>query len=232
MTDLVLAVDAAAGACSACLRAGGVTSVLRTEARARGHAERLPVQVQEIFAETGWRPKDVRRVVTTIGPGSFTGVRTGVAFARAFAAALGPPDARPPVFGVTTLACLAWAARRGAPNVAVAALMDARRGQVYAQAFAPGGAELNEPAVLGLEEARAYLTEALAGREYVSVGSGAALVGGYYAARALEDVTQPNAEAAAALANVEDMLRPPTPLYLRPPDAKEQGPAPFAPRAA
>jgi tRNA threonylcarbamoyladenosine biosynthesis protein TsaB len=87
-----------------------------------GHAaQRALVLVDEVIAYAGYEPRDVAQIVVGCGPGSFTGLRIGIASARGLALALGVPCA-----GVSTLAALA----AGAPGAV--ALIDARRGELFA----------------------------------------------------------------------------------------------------
>jgi tRNA threonylcarbamoyladenosine biosynthesis protein TsaB len=87
-----------------------------------GHAaQRALVLVDEVLARAGREARDVGQIVVGCGPGSFTGLRIGIASARGLALALGVPCA-----GVSTLAALA----AGAPGAV--ALIDARRGELFA----------------------------------------------------------------------------------------------------
>jgi len=105
----------------------------------RLHAERLLPAVDRLLALADTTLGAVGAFAVSIGPGSFTGLRIGLATVKAFAL-----DERRPVAGVPTLAALA-AAAAGAPGP-VAALLDARRGEVYAAACAYPGEPL--PSVL------------------------------------------------------------------------------------
>lgn len=145
------------------------------------------------------------RVAVTVGPGSFTGLRVGLAFAKGLGAALDIP-----VVGVGVLEALA------APHPGlVFAALDARRDQVYLQGFDDGRA-LMAPDVLPLGVAAARLAELSAGRGFAIVGSGGPLLDP--AARLLPaDGCDPVAVARLGAAAA---VRPPRPLYLRAPDAK------------
>jgi tRNA threonylcarbamoyladenosine biosynthesis protein TsaB len=98
----LLAIDTALGACAAAITADGSLLARRSEAMTRGHAERLAPLVAELAEEAGVAFKDLDRIVVTTGPGSFTGVRVGLAFARSLALALARP-----CIGVTTIEALA-----------------------------------------------------------------------------------------------------------------------------
>lgn len=100
-TGVVFACDTTLDACSVALVRGGETWAL-SEKMQRGQAERLAPMAAEVCALAGLKWADVARIVVTTGPGSFTGVRVGLSFARALALALNVPCA-----GVSTLEALA-----------------------------------------------------------------------------------------------------------------------------
>jgi tRNA threonylcarbamoyladenosine biosynthesis protein TsaB len=104
------------------------------------HAARLLVLVERLLAEAGVRWDDVGRIAVGAGPGGFTGLRIGIATARALAQATGLP-----LVPVSSLAVLAAGA--GDPDGAIAAVLDARRGEVFAGVYA-GRRELMAPAAL------------------------------------------------------------------------------------
>jgi tRNA threonylcarbamoyladenosine biosynthesis protein TsaB len=139
----VLAFDTSGPALSAAAAESGGRGVLawRREELARGHAERLLPMLREVLAGVGWGWADVGLVAVTRGPGSFTGLRAGVAVARALGLSLGCP-----VLGLGTLEVVAHAAAgAGRPLLAV---LDARRGEVYAQRFAADGSAEGPPELL------------------------------------------------------------------------------------
>jgi tRNA threonylcarbamoyladenosine biosynthesis protein TsaB len=91
------------------------------------------VTMGEVLAEAGCTPGQVDAVAASVGPGSFTGVRIGVAAAAGFCRATG---AR--AVPVGTLEGIAWAAREsdwGVPETWILASVDARRGEVYAALY-------------------------------------------------------------------------------------------------
>lgn len=96
----VLAIDTALNACSVALIENGAVLAMLSEPMQRGHAERIAPMAQEVMGQTAFSTID--RIVVTTGPGSFTGVRVGLAFARATALAL-----EVPCVGVSTLEALA-----------------------------------------------------------------------------------------------------------------------------
>ena len=99
----VFACDTTLDACSVALVSGDKSFSLSQNMQ-RGQAERLAPMAREALAQAGLKWRDVSRIVVTTGPGSFTGVRVGLSFARALALAL-----KLPCLGVSTLEALALA---------------------------------------------------------------------------------------------------------------------------
>ena len=175
----VLAFDTATPATVAALAevAGSDAPTLRIELRddpepgARpGHARRLLLMIGELLAAGGgWESVD--RLAVGVGPGTFTGLRIGIATAHALASARGIP-----LVGVSTLRSVALAASTPAGGAGVLGLLDARRGQLFAAGWDPGSdPRCNppslEPSVLD-PEALAGAVSAL-GRSPLAVGDGA-----------------------------------------------------------
>ena len=109
------------------------------------HGERLLGLVDALFTRAGWSKRDLELVACSIGPGSFTGVRVGVATAKGIALALDLP-----IVGIGSLDAMAhaYAARRDGdvdPQRAIVALLDARKGEVFWSAHADDGALLAGP---------------------------------------------------------------------------------------
>jgi tRNA threonylcarbamoyladenosine biosynthesis protein TsaB len=205
---IVLALDTCLFACSAAVVRDGELLARRIDPMARGHQERLAPLVQEVMAEAGLGFEALDRIGVTVGPGSFTGLRVGLAFAKGLSAALSIP-----AVGVGSLEALAqpFSGR-------VLAVLDAKRGQVYLQAFEDGAA-LSAPDALPLEIAAARVVEFA---PQVMVGTGAPLLAAVRPAARIEplDHTDPLAVALVAAARAPV---PPRPLYLRAPDAKLPG---------
>jgi len=220
----MLAFDTCFDGCSACvaeLRDGDVRVLgARSERFEAGHAERLVPMIGEAMHEAAISFDSIRRIAVTIGPGTFTGTRIGIAAARALALATGAETV-----GVSSLAVMAEVARRKVDARLLAVAVDARRGEVYVEVFGPpGAADASGPALLPLDAA----AQVGAPEPIVYVGSAAEAVaaiavGAGRGAKALLPDLVPDAVALAALA-----ARMPAselalvPLYLRPPDAKPQ----------
>lgn len=226
----VMVIDTALGACVAGVFTGEADAAppyalgLRAEVMAKGHQERLGGLARDAAAEAGGFG-GIDRIGVTVGPGSFTGLRVGLAFALGLGAALDRP-----VIGVSTLDALAASAPIGG---LVAAVIDARRDQVYARLFRDG-APLGEAEALPLEIARDRILAAAGDARSTLIGSGAALLAETFpelAGAALYPLPAPTPEAVAALTLAADpATSPPQPLYLRAPDATPPSRLPGQPR--
>ena len=141
----LLGFDTATTACSAALWVGGsVTAHRRIEEGGR-HAEALVPMLREVAAEGGATLGEVDRFAVTIGPGSFTGIRIGLATARGLALAR-----ERPLIGLSTLEVLAAGVPESERDGPILAALDAGRGRLYAQIFDHALRPLCEPeAVLG-----------------------------------------------------------------------------------
>lgn len=205
---IVLGLDTALGACQAAVLEGSQVLAVLSEPMQRGHQERLAGMVGEVMNEAGVRFADLDRLGVTVGPGSFTGVRVGLAFAKGLALALGLPLA-----GMGTLRALAVSVDG---EDKVAAVIDAKRGQLYLQSFL-GGAPLDEPRALAVESAYEHLGIAA---PRIVVGPGAHLLEGLPGAKILAmDAPDPRVVARFAAAEAGPIAGP-RPLYLRAPDAR------------
>ncbi|HVM63632.1 MAG TPA: tRNA (adenosine(37)-N6)-threonylcarbamoyltransferase complex dimerization subunit type 1 TsaB [Acidimicrobiales bacterium] len=205
---------------------GGHEGVLASfhAARGRRHAETLTPAIAFICEHAEIELKEVGAVAVDVGPGLFTGLRVGVATAKALAQAL-----RAPMIGLSSLDLLAYPQRQ--TRRLIAAVIDARRGEVFAAFYrkVPGGVQrVSEPTVARPEEVAADLEAR--GEECLLVGDGAvryaalfsdvsraepASVGAAYpSAAALVELAQPRALR-------EEFVQPweVQPLYLRAADA-------------
>lgn len=215
----LMVIDTALGACTAAVFDGDRPLAVRQEMMSKGHQERLGGLARDAIAASGLTFDDLDRIGVTVGPGSFTGLRVGLAFALGLGAALDRP-----VVGVSALDALA---ADGGSGLVLAAI-DGRRGQVYARLFRDGR-PLDEARALGLDEVRAAIAvERLADEPVRVVGSGAALLAddGFQ----IDDRAAPSPEALARLARAASPDEPACPLYLRAPDATPPSRKPGAPR--
>lgn len=206
---IVLGLDTCLSACAVAVLDGERVLAHASHPMDRGHQERLGPLVREAMVDAGLGFGRLERIGVTVGPGSFTGLRVGLAFAKGLGAALNAP-----VAGVGALEALAASAPEGLTLAAI----DARRGQIYLQAFRDGVA-LMAPDALEIGTAMARAAEFYSGEPVTLVGSGAALL-----AEALPDARllqavgcDPQAVARIAAGRA---LVPARPLYLRAPDAR------------
>jgi tRNA threonylcarbamoyladenosine biosynthesis protein TsaB len=227
-----LAIDTCFAACSVAVSwsdgTGQTVRVSRCERMEKGHAERLIPMIGEVMAGAPFGLDQIERIVVTEGPGTFTGVRIGIAAARALSLATG---AR-----VETMSSLELMVRtalgRGDVPVAgqdIAVAVDARRDELYFQLFDGNGlGALTEPLLVTPENAVALTKPG----GTLALGSGAdALAAAAQRARHEISTTLPDLQPDAqyfvdglGAAVVGDRARraAPRPLYLRPPDAKPQ----------
>ncbi len=134
--------------------------------RRPGHAAQLLALAAELLDDAGLRFADVDRIAVGLGPGTFTGLRIGVATARALAQGSGAE-----LVGVSTLRALAVAAAPAAPpGSGVLAVIDARRGEAFAAGWRDGAVVLAQSA---LEPAALAQRVAAEGGPWLAVGDGA-----------------------------------------------------------
>ncbi len=232
----LLAFDTALGACSTVVWQEGSVRARRSQQRKRGHAEALMPMIEAVMAECALDFAALDRIAVTVGPGTFTGIRIGLAAARGLGLAVGVP-----VLGLTTLESVAAGARaevREDESLLVA--LDARRGEVYCQAFDAKLRALGEPGAFAPAAAAA---RAPRGRLLV-LGSGADLLRGPLAAlgpgyrqvpalNPLPDAADVAWLAARRIAEAGPLRDdPPGALYLRSPGARAaSGDYPPAPKS-
>jgi tRNA threonylcarbamoyladenosine biosynthesis protein TsaB len=207
---LILSLDTATDVATACVAADG-EPVAESAVRGRStSAQHVLVQVAELLDRAGVEAGALDLIVAGRGPGTFTGLRIGLATARALGFALGVP-----VRGVGTLDALL------ADGRAQVACVDARRGEVFA-----AGAGV-EPTALAPEALAARLPEGC-----VVVGDGAVRYRDRLAGMRVPDDDSPlHVPWARHHAALHAQAGPPEPLYLRAPDA-DRTPAPAAARGA
>jgi tRNA threonylcarbamoyladenosine biosynthesis protein TsaB len=166
----VLALDTSTRVQSVAAGEPGVAMTQRDLEVQSGHSSSLLESVHEVLGEAGLLLRDIRLLVVGIGPGSFTGLRIGMAAIKGLAYATGKP-----IVGVSSLMALAHGAA-GFPD-AVATATDARKGEVFGAVWErqQGGAPvalLPEAAFKPMAFARAC---AALGRPLVGVGNGFAI---------------------------------------------------------
>jgi tRNA threonylcarbamoyl adenosine modification protein YeaZ len=126
---IALAIDTAGTNCAVCVISGAERTIMaeKCEAIGKGHAERLMGMVSEVLADAAVVPGNLDRIIAAIGPGSFTGIRVGVAAARGFSLGLDIP-----IVGVSNLeAMLANGGTDLSDQHALGAVLTAGRGSYY-----------------------------------------------------------------------------------------------------
>ena len=206
---------------------GGHEGVLASAHSARGkrHAENLAPAIDFARRQARIELSEISVVAVDLGPGLYTGLRVGIAAAKAAAHAL-----RVPMIGISSLDLLAWPLRH--TDRELVAVIDARRGEVFHARYrpTPGGLQrLTEPEVTEPDDLRADL-EAVDG-DYLLVGDGVLRYADHFedligAETAEQFLAFPNAASLVQLAHArairEEFVQPweLEPLYLRPPDAE------------
>lgn len=176
------------------------------------HGERLLSLLEDLFAEVGWSRSSLDRIGVGLGPGSFTGLRVGIAFAQGVALGLGRP-----ILGICSLRTMAAAVPASVPALR-APFLDARRGEWFAALYDSSGRERLAPCVIRKPERPVDLEQSLPGN-WVALGEVASTVAGdrFFASPATD---LPHATYTALCAASEDESKAGAePLYLRPVDA-------------
>lgn len=198
---MILAIDTSTAACTAALfDSSGNCLAQRDELIGRGHAERLVPMIEELLDG-----RTAKRILVGVGPGSFTGIRVGIAAAQGLAIGW-----EAEIGGMSSLALLAASVPPAGP---VAAAMAGGHGELFVRQFEGRPLEPSTPVLnLSPEEAAARISA-----ERV-VGPGAAEL---IAARRSGEAIEGWPSAADAL-KLPEALRtlPPRPLYAREPDAR------------
>jgi len=216
----LLAIDTSQAAVSACIMGddGGILA-RETLPMARGHAEVLLPLLERLSKAAAVPFSTLGRIAVVVGPGSFTGIRIGIAAGRAIGLAAGVP-----VVGVSSLAAFAapLIGREGAGVIAAA--VDAKHGQVYVQGFTAKGQPLAVPRITNVRDA----VRTLGAGPLVFAGSGATMMAieawslGAQAEVAGETITPDIAFVARLGVLADPATAPARPYYLKPPDAKPQ----------
>jgi tRNA threonylcarbamoyladenosine biosynthesis protein TsaB len=202
----------------------GRVIIARAGDGSRTHGERLPLELMTLLDDARLSLADIDRFAVAIGPGSFTGLRVGIATIQGLALAKNAL-----VVPVSTFEALAWRAKE--EGTVVAAWIDAHRGEVFASLFAPDGTTvLQSPSSLPPQQTLESWRDALAACPRIRfTGDGAVK---YAAAirRALGDAVAIDADipilasaiAAIAGADPSRAVHPHAivPLYVRRPDAE------------
>lgn len=218
----ILAVDTALGACSVAVLAGDKVLAHRLEFMERGHAEALAPMVKQAMSDAGIAFAALDRLGVTTGPGTFTGLRVGLAFMRGLRLAL-----ERPLIGLTSLETIAYQALEETGLGLAAAVHEARDDSIYFQ-LCGRTAPLSQPSLTKLSDAALKIA---ACAEPVALAGGASTK--LLNSRSIKpkQIVQSTVLVPDALwvARIAQTRSPPTevpkPLYLRAPAAKLPGPA-------
>lgn len=209
----ILAIDTASNFCACGIydQDKGRLIASRTDDIGRGHAEHLMGQVGAVLEEASLTLQDVTALGVCVGPGSFTGIRVGVAATRGFALALGIEAS-----GVSTLQAIAAdVVSDHEPGSAFAVTLKAGRDQLYVQLFDATGAAIGQPIMTVLNELHSELPTDIA----LIAGNAAELLQGH--GYTMVETTATGRIETIARLSLDSPLAP-SPLYLRGADAKVQ----------
>lgn len=200
----ILALECAHEACSAAVWKDGRIRASEKKDMERGQAEALFPMILRVMAEAGCGFDDVNVVAVTIGPGSFTGVRVGLAAARGIAMAAGIP-----MVGISVLEGTAFKVSGLFPEIRdVYVVLETRRDDFYVQRFS-GGRPVSEPAVMSGEALKAVADIPVA-------GNGALRFAEEFGPARVLEIPMPDAADVAVLASARAPEETyPSPLYLR-----------------
>ncbi len=229
MTDagsprVILALDAAGLGCSVAVSLGEEVVVEQRIDTMHGQAEALLPLVDKVMREARQAPAALDLVVATVGPGSFTGIRAGLAAARGIALAT---DAR--LLGVTSFDAVAvGAVRSNCPETRfLLVALESRREDLYVQFFDPHGDALGEPAAIMPFLFREVVASTIGANPLLVAGDAAQRAAPALAQRpgtAILENSAPGAvgtlRAGLRLLRLGSAADAPRPLYLRPPDVR------------
>ncbi|MCY4032754.1 MAG: tRNA (adenosine(37)-N6)-threonylcarbamoyltransferase complex dimerization subunit type 1 TsaB [Hyphomicrobiales bacterium] len=177
-----------------------------------GHVESLAPGIEKLLADENVTFEDIERIAVNTGPGSFSGIRAGIATARGLSQATNTP-----LVGISQTELLAISASRHSKEEGVLLVVLDAGAHLFLQAFSQGETvkALAPPQNLPHDEALAYCRNF---ETPLLAGNGARLLEGF---RTLEEFPAPDALLLATLAaRREPADAPVIPIYIRPPDAK------------
>lgn len=174
---LILCIETGTDICSVGIARDGELISLRESDEGRDHARQVAVFVDELLEEMGLQPDELDAIAVGKGPGSYTGLRIGVSFAKGLAYGLGKP-----LVAVGSLDALTEVAREdyeagildvdGWEEAVLCPMVDARRMEVYTQRFDSRGNALSEVSAEVID-AESFAAERVSERPFVIFGNGA-----------------------------------------------------------
>lgn len=206
----ILAFDTALGACTVGIWADGQILAEEHAAMTQGHAEALMPMIVRVMDAAHLTYADLDRIAVTVGPGSFTGLRVGIATARGLAMA-----AQKPAIGLTTTHVLAAGVKSA--DMPILVVIDSKRGDVFAQLFDAEGSPASE--IVNVPDAD--LMKLCGGGQVILTGDArarAAAVLGPHAKLSSAPDTCDIAALAALAATKGPEAQGPVPVYVRAPD--------------
>lgn len=200
---MILCIETGTDVCSVGIARDGELLSLRESDEGRDHARKVGVFVDELLRETGIAPDDLDAVAVGKGPGSYTGLRIGVSFAKGLCYGL-----QKPLLAVGSLDALVEVAREDYEagilavddwqHARLCPMVDARRMEVYAQVFDSQGTPLTDVSAEVVSE-ESFASCRQAGEPFVIFGSGARKCADLLAGATFVEVT-PSARGLARLA--------------------------------
>jgi tRNA threonylcarbamoyladenosine biosynthesis protein TsaB len=179
---------------------------------ANAHDAFLQPLIERLLAEAGWSPRQLDRIAVGIGPGSFTGLRVGIAFAHGLSEGL-----QIPLVGVSSLQAMAGGVSEQERRLRVP-LLDARRGEFFVAAYAPDGGELL-PAQIARDAGAVEQLVAELPAAVLLLGVAWDPLSSKLPHQRDEQTDLPHARWVAQIATQREPSDVPRPLYLRPPVA-------------
>ena len=195
---LLLALDTSASFVSVALLDEVRVYAYIDEEMERGQAEALIPKIQYVLEQSHLTMRDIQGIAVSTGPGSFTGVRIGLACARALGLALNVP-----VYGVSCFE--AWSYHLGKP---VKVVLDSKRGDFFVQSFDESGNMAEEPAILTAEELKKELP-------FDAVGTGSEELSKEIGCNNIVKISPTSVAIGRVALSRLDNPKPPIPLYMR-----------------
>lgn len=206
---ITLGLDTTGAWCTAALVTPSHIISQKSERIGRGHAERLAPMVEDVLQDAKVSPAQINRIAVCTGPGSFTGLRVALAFARAMAL-----PRKVPVIGLSALRVLAVQTSPDNSSRIISAI-NAKRGEICWAAY-ENGQEISAPITQDIETAKSHIMRH--GFDKI-VGDGAELMD--FPSAGQNHVSGSVLAWLSMDCNPADF--PPAPLYMRGPDAKLPG---------
>ncbi len=175
--SLILCIETGTDVCSVGIAKGGQMISLRESAEGRDHASKVALFTSELLEENNISPEELDAVAIGMGPGSYTGLRIGVSFAKGLCYALGKP-----LIAIESLSMLTELARQSHEasifsledwdSARLCPMIDARRMEVYTQLYDTCGNPLNKVEALIIDQDS--FAQYRDGRPMIIFGNGAA----------------------------------------------------------